>query len=79
MLASISSLSDFQRSPCKETNNCIMERLSVKIKNCKYLPAYALAVTTNYDLPATLIVEKEATEGYFKLAGMKLMEIRNDH
>ena len=32
-------------------NNCIMERLSVKIINCKYLPACALAVTTNYDLP----------------------------
>ena len=32
-------------------NNCIMERLSVKIINCTYLPSYALAVTTNYDLP----------------------------
>ena len=40
----------FQRSPCKETNNCIIERLSVKIINYMYLPAYALAVTTNYDL-----------------------------
>ena len=35
----------------EETNNCIMERLSVKIINCMYLPAYALAVPTNYDLP----------------------------
>ena len=32
-------------------NNCIMDRLSVKIINCTYLPACALAVTTNYDLP----------------------------
>ena len=41
----------FQRSPCKEMNNWIMERLSVKIINCMYLPGYALALTTNYDLP----------------------------
>ena len=31
--------------------NCVMERLSVKVINCMYLPVDALAVTTNYDLP----------------------------
>ena len=39
------------KSMQRDEFNCVMERLSVKIINCMYLPVDALAVTTNYDLP----------------------------